>query len=93
MFKWDFSNSLSGVKPEKSEKEITAEIQALMRQITVSVSYLPLLDSPCTFDLLVYTTKNASVPQKWEESEPRFINNAQEVKLRSFSTKVCYPFL
>ncbi|CAK4074346.1 unnamed protein product [Aphanomyces euteiches] len=65
-----------------------SEIQAIMRQITASVSFLPLLNDPCTFDLLVYTDKDVLVPQTWEESDPRFVNNSVQVRLRSFSTKV-----
>uniref|UniRef100_A0A061QUQ8 Mitotic spindle assembly checkpoint protein MAD2 n=1 Tax=Tetraselmis sp. GSL018 TaxID=582737 RepID=A0A061QUQ8_9CHLO len=76
------------VKREKSKKEITSEIQAIIRQITASVTFLPLLDESCSFDLLMYTDANADVPQQWEESDARFISNAAEVKLRSFSTKV-----
>ena len=121
-----------------------------MRQITASVTFLPLLDEPCSFDLLVrpayllviyiillcgllvpvewlggwgtgvasctatqfsffvtrapvaaaaplpvstrplqvYTSNECEVPSQWEESDPRYITNAAEVKLRSFSTKV-----
>lgn len=72
----------------KSEKEIHREIQAIIRQITASVTFLPLLEGPCTFDLLVYTNKNTKVPQSWEESDPKFIQNSTEVRLRSFTTKV-----
>tara|TARA_B110001452_G_scaffold235809_1_gene214774 strand:- start:1037 stop:1405 length:369 start_codon:yes stop_codon:yes gene_type:complete len=75
-------------KVEKSQKEITSEIQAIIRQITASVTFLPLLDEPCTFDLLVYTDNDVDVPQAWEESDPRYIANSDEVKLRSFTTKV-----
>jgi len=73
---------------EKSEKEITKEIQALIRQITASVSYLPLLDELCTFDLLVYTDAAVAVPQTWEESDPRYIAKSMKVRLRSFSTTI-----
>lgn len=72
----------------KSIKEIHDEIQAIIRQITASVTFLPLLNEPCSFDLLVYTNKEATVPQKWEDSDPRYILNSQEVKLRSFTTSV-----
>jgi mitotic spindle assembly checkpoint protein MAD2 len=72
----------------KPLKEITAEIQAIIRQITASVTFLPLLNEPCTFDLLVHTDTGADVPQQWEESDPRYITNATDVKLRSFTTKV-----
>ncbi len=61
-----------------------------MRQITASVSFLPLLNESCTFDLLVYTDKDLEIPQAWEESDPRFVENSSQVRLRSFSTKVCF---
>eukprot|EP01027_Heterolobosea_sp_BB2_P000218 GEZU01000323.1.p1 GENE.GEZU01000323.1~~GEZU01000323.1.p1 ORF type:complete len:234 (-),score=57.23 GEZU01000323.1:110-724(-) len=73
---------------QKSEKEIVSEIQAIIRQITASVTYLPLLTEPCTFDLLVYTDADCEVPQAWEESDPRYITNSQHVNLRSFTTKI-----
>ncbi|KAJ3054990.1 Mitotic spindle checkpoint component mad2 [Rhizophlyctis rosea] len=73
----------------KSEKVIQAEIAAIMRQITASASFLPLLDDPCTFNILAYTDKNAEVPATWAESDARLITrNAEQVKLRSFSTSV-----
>jgi mitotic spindle assembly checkpoint protein MAD2 len=64
------------------------EIQAIIRQITVSVSFLPLLSDPCTFDLLVYTEKDTNTPNLWEESDARLIANPKTVALRSFSTKI-----
>ena len=72
----------------KPQKEITSEIQAIMRQITASVTFLPLLEETCSFDLLVYTDRGAEVPLTWEDSDPCIIANAEHVQLRSFSTKV-----
>ncbi len=108
-------------RQSKTVKEVHDEIQAIIRQITASVSasgahsfhlvrkkgryssnfsssslvavqvtFLPLLNEPCSFDLLIYTNKNAVVPQKWLDSDPRYIMNSQEVKLRSFTTSVCF---
>ena len=34
------------------------------------------------------TTEVPSVPQAWEESDPKYISNSTDVKLRSFTTKV-----
>lgn len=76
------------VTSTKSQKEITSEIQAIIRQITASVTFLPLLQEACSFDLLVYADKEATVPVTWEDSDPCFIANAEDVKLRSFTTKV-----
>ena len=81
-------NKKKATTSTKSVKEIHNEIQAIIRQITASVTFLPLLNEPCTFDLLVYTNKEAVVPQKWQDSDPCYIMNSQQVKLRSFTTKV-----
>ncbi|GMH52107.1 hypothetical protein TrRE_jg7264 [Triparma retinervis] len=76
-------------KGPKTEKEINAEIAAIIRQITASVTFLPLLNEACSFDLLVYTRGDATVSSKrWEDSDPRYIVNSSEVKLRSFTTTV-----
>eukprot|EP01036_Dinobryon_divergens_P029827 gene29827-38983_t len=72
----------------KTAKEVTQEIQAIMRQITASVTFLPLLSERCCFDLLVYADKAATVPVSWEESDPCFIANAEQVRLRSFNTTI-----
>eukprot|EP01112_Ceratiomyxa_fruticulosa_P002356 TRINITY_DN12487_c0_g2_i1.p1 TRINITY_DN12487_c0_g2~~TRINITY_DN12487_c0_g2_i1.p1 ORF type:complete len:167 (-),score=32.08 TRINITY_DN12487_c0_g2_i1:236-736(-) len=52
--------------PAKTEKEINGEIAAIIRQITASVTFLPLLQDPCTFDLLVYTDTGVVIPQTLE---------------------------
>jgi len=84
------SSSTSKKKKDtkKSQKEIQNEIQAVLRQITASVTFLPLLNEPCTFDLLIYADKNAEVPITWEDSDPCYIKNSEDVQLRSFDTKV-----
>ena len=56
---------------DKSDKEIQSEIAAIQRQITASVTFLPLNDEPCVFDLLVYTDDDLQVPTKWETSVRR----------------------
>ncbi|XP_059844494.1 mitotic spindle assembly checkpoint protein MAD2A [Hypanus sabinus] len=73
---------------EKAEKAIQDEIRSVIRQITATVTFLPLLDTGCSFDLLIYTDKDLEVPEKWEESGPQFINNSEEVRLRSFTTTI-----
>eukprot|EP01116_Phalansterium_solitarium_P008625 TRINITY_DN22566_c0_g1_i1.p1 TRINITY_DN22566_c0_g1~~TRINITY_DN22566_c0_g1_i1.p1 ORF type:complete len:214 (+),score=54.05 TRINITY_DN22566_c0_g1_i1:127-768(+) len=78
----------AAITAEKPLKEIQAEIAAIIRQITSCVTFLPLLAEPCAFDLLVYTASQVAVPAAWEESEPRYITNANEVRLRSFTTKI-----
>ena len=99
--RWQFNVSVDGSsgsenatpnKPQnntgKSIKEIHNEIQAIIRQITASVTFLPLLQEPCTFDLLVYTDEDVAAPKMWADSDPCYILNSTEVKLRSFTTTV-----
>lgn len=59
-----------------------------MNRNNEQVTFLPLLNEPCSFDLLIYTNKTAVVPEKWADSDPQYIMNSQEVKLRSFTTSV-----
>lgn len=90
--RWQFNVTLDpqSNQPNQSDKKETqtnAEIAAIMRQITASVSFLPLLSDPCTFNILVYTNKDADVPSTWVDSDPKMIDHhAQQLKLRSFST-------
>jgi len=72
----------------KSLKEIKNEIRGIIRQITSSVTFLPLLEVPCSFDILVYTDEECQVPKKWKESAAKEIVNAETVRLRSFDTHV-----
>ncbi|KAG5519078.1 hypothetical protein PMAC_002164 [Pneumocystis sp. 'macacae'] len=80
------ANERNNIIPEKSEKEIHTEIQAIIRQITASVTFLPQLEGQCTFNVLVYTDYNSEVPDEWGDSDAREIDNAEQIKLRSFST-------
>jgi len=88
VFDCECSDITSASVVAKPEKELMQEIQAIIRQITASVTFLPLLNESCCFDLLVYADKEANVPITWEDSDPCFIMNAEMVRLRSFSTKV-----
>jgi mitotic spindle assembly checkpoint protein MAD2 len=84
----DGKNDDSKMVGNKSVREIHKEIQSIIRQITASVTFLPLLQEACTFDLLVYTDQDMDVPEKWSDSDPCYILNSSEVKLRSFTTSV-----
>ncbi|XP_067672139.1 mitotic spindle assembly checkpoint protein MAD2A-like [Haliotis asinina] len=75
-------------KKDKSDRAIKEEIRSVIRQITASVTFLPLLESACVFDILVYTDKDMDVPEAWGESGPHFVVNSEEVRLRSFSTSI-----
>lgn len=72
--------------PEKSEADIQQEIQSLFRQITASVTFLPMLDGNCTFNVLVYADADSEVPLEWGDSDAKEVKNAEKVMLRSFST-------
>ena len=81
-----FNRDTEPSPPDKTEKEIQSEIQALYRQITASVTFLPQLDGNCTFNVLVYADADSDVPIEWGDSDAKEIKNAEKVQLRSFST-------
>ncbi|XP_023320668.1 mitotic spindle assembly checkpoint protein MAD2A [Eurytemora carolleeae] len=72
----------------KDEKTIKGEIRDVIRQITASVTFLPLIDCLCSFDILIYTHNDTEVPTEWADSDPCIIQNSEEVQLRTFSTNV-----
>lgn len=77
----------SAAPAEKTEAEIQAEIAALFRQITASVTFLPQLSGgDCTFNVLVYADADSEVPVEWGDSDAKEIVNGERVQLRGFST-------
>ena len=73
----------------KSEADIHKEIQGIVRQITASVTFLPVIEEQCVFEVLMYTDKDTVIPNSWEESDPKYVDKAQEVfPLRSFNTNI-----
>jgi mitotic spindle assembly checkpoint protein MAD2 len=78
--------SAADAPAEKTEKEIQEEIQSIFRQITASVTFLPMLDGNCTFNVLVYADADSEVPMEWGDSDAKEIKNGEKVQLRSFST-------
>jgi mitotic spindle assembly checkpoint protein MAD2 len=94
--RWSFDVCLTG-KGKNDEQQggvpvdegtMVKEIQAIIRQITASVTFLPLLEETCSIDLLAYTDTDASVPGEWEESDAKLIPGGANVQLRSFKTSV-----
>ncbi|EDV40308.1 uncharacterized protein Dana_GF10441 [Drosophila ananassae] len=93
---WDFkmqaelgdgdTSDPSKLTSTKELSRIQNEIRDVMRQISATVSYLPLLDCICTFDVMIHTLQNTELPAKWDETGAIVIQNAQAVQLRSFST-------
>lgn len=84
----DQENDFSVVEneQEKTEQEIQAEIAAIFRQITASVTFLPQLSGNCTFNVLVYADADSDVPIEWGDSDAKEIENGERVQLRGFST-------
>ena len=70
-------------QPPKPEAEILKEIQAIIRQITASVTFLPIIEGACLFELLVQTDNDLLVPTQWEESDPKLIVNSSQVSFVS----------
>lgn len=74
----------------KTDNQVRAEIAAIIKQITASCTFLPVLDEQCAFQILAYTDKHTDAPVDWIDSDARLIaeGQAEQVKLRSFSTHV-----
>lgn len=70
----------------KELKKIQCEIGTVMRQIAATVSYLPLLECVCSFDLLIHCEKELEIPSHWNETDNISIKNSEVVHLKSFST-------
>lgn len=95
MERWDFKVEYEGDTElgdaqvsEKPLKQIKNEIRDVLKQITSSVTYLPLLDCICSFDIQIYAKDDIELPEEWAQAEPANIKNAQSVKMRSFSTNI-----
>ncbi|KAN0061406.1 Mitotic spindle checkpoint component mad2 [Thecaphora frezii] len=75
---------------QKTDAQIRAEIAAIIKQITASCTFLPVLEELCHFQILAYTDRDTEAPVEWTESDARLIaeGQAEQVKLRSFSTHV-----
>ncbi|KAK8912122.1 Mitotic spindle checkpoint component mad2 [Metarhizium anisopliae] len=88
--RWQFDENVApaaaAAAPEKTEAEIQAEIAAIFRQITASVTFLPQLSGDCTFNVLVYADADSDVPVEWGDSDAKEIANGEHVQLRGFST-------
>ncbi|CAO3606853.1 unnamed protein product [Mucor hiemalis] len=74
----------------KIQAQAVKQIRAILRQITASVSYLPMIEGEdCTFNVLVYADKDVDVPNAWGDSGPSLIKGGGEhVRLNSFSTLI-----
>ncbi|GBB91600.1 hypothetical protein RclHR1_00190013 [Rhizophagus clarus] len=72
-----------GGKKQRAEQEIKNEIQAIIRQITASVTFLPVLEDECTFNILAFTDKDAEVPAEWDDSDPHIIQNPEYYYVRN----------
>ncbi|KAI5960361.1 MAD2 [Candida pseudojiufengensis] len=90
----DDDNSHEGGKNEsKAKSEIQKEIRAIIRQITSSSTFLPILkNDEYTFNVLVYTDLNSTnnIPIQWLDThgDGRHLigNNIDKVEFSSFST-------
>ncbi|ABN67800.2 predicted protein [Scheffersomyces stipitis CBS 6054] len=103
--RWEFNIDIMGKdstdiidsgEEEKSRVETQKEIQTIIRQITSSVTYLPVLkDDDYTYNVLVYTDpKNptSSIPIEWCDTngDSRLVegDNVDKVDFTSFSTNI-----
>lgn len=93
--RWEFSMDISDGGVDKARLDIQREIQAIIRQITASMAYLPFLkDDEYTFNVLVYTDPSydvRNIPTEWADTQgdAKLIAGEQDqVKFSLFSTSM-----
>jgi hypothetical protein len=73
----------------KPDAEIQKEIRHIIKQITASVTFLPLVYEPMVFNVLVYTSDNADVPEKeWLDTDPMAIEASMSQQVSSHTLAV-----
>lgn len=90
----DGNDDINSDKNElKSRDEVQKEIQRILRQVTSSVSYLPILsEDDYSFNVLCYTDPNSSIPSQWIDTngDPKSLDGEkiENVQFASFSTNI-----
>ncbi|CAD5218411.1 unnamed protein product [Bursaphelenchus okinawaensis] len=94
--RWEFNIETDesfgeGQAKEVCEKRIKQEISDVLKQIVSCVSFLPIIEVDCSFDVLIFgkhLENDENLPDDWADSTARNIVDAEEVDLRQFSTNV-----
>ncbi len=86
--KFNTDDESTQIPTHKCDDDVKKEIRDVMRQICACVTFLPVLPTRCSFDILIYTDKDLEVPGEWGETGAQFIDNSIEVRLKSFSTLI-----
>nr|ODN85118.1 mitotic spindle assembly checkpoint protein MAD2 [Cryptococcus depauperatus CBS 7841]ODO02414.1 mitotic spindle assembly checkpoint protein MAD2 [Cryptococcus depauperatus CBS 7855] len=73
------SKQVKTKQKEKTEKEVQGEIREIMKQITSSVTFLPILEEECTFTILAYTndSPDVAIPAEWGDTGPHLIDKGK----------------
>ncbi|KAL5263918.1 hypothetical protein ACHWQZ_G005112 [Mnemiopsis leidyi] len=69
-------------------KHIQRGIQDVIRQVVSSITFLPILESPCSFDLLIYCDQEVSTPDGWDETTAKLVIDSEDLPLKSFTTSI-----
>ena len=102
--KWEFAIQATdkelkdGEAVEVDLKAVRGNIREIIRQITASVSFLPLITQEVSFEVLLHVKKETELSDKlWSDSNNHLISNSEVVEFKNFNTnihgvktKVCY---
>lgn len=69
-------------------KQIQRGIQDVIRQVVSSITFLPILESSCSFDLLVYCDQEVATPAGWDETTGKLVIDSEDLRLKSFTTSI-----
>uniref|UniRef100_A0AC35THE9 HORMA domain-containing protein n=1 Tax=Rhabditophanes sp. KR3021 TaxID=114890 RepID=A0AC35THE9_9BILA len=94
--KWDFeirldpslTENLANSSVTIDDKKIALEMGSTLRQITSCVSFLPIIQKKCSFDVIAHTGDALAPDSEWEVTRERSMIEPTEVKLRTSSTGI-----
>uniref|UniRef100_A0A0N4ZSF0 HORMA domain-containing protein n=1 Tax=Parastrongyloides trichosuri TaxID=131310 RepID=A0A0N4ZSF0_PARTI len=94
--KWEFDIetdvNISNDGPIKAnkydEESVKNQIGVVIRQITASVSFLPLIKNRCVFDVMAFTGNSTIPNSEWEATKDRVIKNPETTHFRECNTGV-----
>jgi len=85
----DAAAGLGAALTDAEVQERQGSIQKMIRSIANAGYILPYLTEPSTFDLVVYTDKDAQVPEAWASTDPKYVEGSQQaLYVGSFDTRL-----
>lgn len=93
--KWEFVVECQNQELDKDGevpvdiKAVRGTIREIFRQITSSVSFLPLLEHEVVFEILLHIKKDTELQENlWADSQNHLMTNSETVEFKRFNTNI-----